>query len=152
SSIAPIREKFQVVTSDMFAACCGSSASPLDATAVQAAAAAALSAYDPPTYAELEARTLPTASYATASALSTVDSNVDDIKAVTDNLPDSGALSSLATAAALAVVDGNVDSIKAKTDQLTFSVSGQVDANMQSINDGEIVGDGVGTPFDIASN
>lgn len=45
----------------------------------------------------------------------TIDTVVDAIKAVTDNLPDSGALSSLATAAALATVDGNVDSILVDT-------------------------------------
>ena len=39
---------------------------------------------------------------ATAAALATVDTVVDAIKAVTDNLPDSGALTSIAQAAALA--------------------------------------------------
>ena len=48
---------------------------------------------------------------ATAAALATVDTIVDAIKAVTDNLPDSGALTSIATAAALATVDANVDSV-----------------------------------------
>lgn len=43
--------------------------------------------------------------------IDTIDTVVDAIKSVTDNLPDSGALSSLATAASLATVDGNVDSI-----------------------------------------
>lgn len=38
-------------------------------------------------------------------------------------------VSSLATASDLAVVDGVVDAIKLKTDSLTFTVSGQVDAN-----------------------
>ena len=45
----------------------------------------------------------------------TVDTVADGIKTVTDNLPDSGALSSLATASALATVDGNVDSILTDT-------------------------------------
>ena len=45
----------------------------------------------------------------------TVDTVADAIKAVTDNLPDSGALSSLATASALATVDGNVDAILVDT-------------------------------------
>lgn len=45
------------------------------------------------------------------SAVGTVDGVVDAIKAVTDNLPDSGALTSLATASALATVDANVDAI-----------------------------------------
>ncbi len=45
--------------------------------------------------------------------LATVDTVVDAIKAVTDLLPDGGALSSLATASALATVDTNVDTLLA---------------------------------------
>lgn len=75
-------------------------------------------------------------------AVVAVDGVVDAIKAVTDQLPDGGALSSLATAADLATVDGNVDAIKAKTDQLTFSESGLVDANTKAINDAEVAGSG----------
>ena len=52
---------------------------------------------------------------ATAANLATVDTVVDAIKAVTDNLPNSGALSDLATAANLATVDTVVDSILADT-------------------------------------
>lgn len=48
---------------------------------------------------------------ATASALATVDGIVDAIKAVTDALPDNGALSSLAQGSALATVDGIVDAV-----------------------------------------
>lgn len=55
---------------------------------------------------------------ATAAALATVDTVVDGIKAVTDNLPDSGALTSLATAAALATVDSVVDAIQTSTANL----------------------------------
>lgn len=51
-------------------------------------------------------------------------------------------VSSLATTAALAVVDTNVDAIKAKTDSLTFTVAGQVDANIQYVNDIQVTGDG----------
>lgn len=43
--------------------------------------------------------------------LATVDTVVDSIKAVTDLLPDAGALTSLATAAALSTVDTNVDTL-----------------------------------------
>lgn len=46
----------------------------------------------------------------------------------------------LASAANLALV-------KAKTDQLTFTETGVVDANLQFINDVEMVGDGDSTPF-----
>lgn len=55
-------------------------------TSVQTSAAAALTAYDPPTNAEMESRTLASASYATASALATVDTVADAIKVKTDSL------------------------------------------------------------------
>ena len=42
-----------------------------------------------------------------------------------------------------------IDGIKAKTDSLTYTVAGQVDANVQSVNDVTIVGDGSGTPFNV---
>lgn len=59
------------------------------------------------------------------AAIGTIDGNVDAIKAVTDALPDGGALSSLATAAALATVDGNVDAVKAVTDKLDTTLEDQ---------------------------
>lgn len=61
---------------------------------------------------------------ATASALATVDTVVDGIKAVTDALPDSGALTSLATAAALATVDSNVDAILLDTAEIGAAGAG----------------------------
>lgn len=51
--------------------------------------------------------------------------------------------------APIATVDTVVDAIKAKTDSLTFTVAGQVDANIQSINDVAIVGNGSTTPFNV---
>lgn len=51
-------------------------------------------------------------------------------------------LTALATAANLATVDTVVDAIKAKTDSLTFTVAGQVDANAESMNGAEILGNG----------
>lgn len=44
-------------------------------------------------------------------------------------------------------VDTEVLAIKAKTDQLTFTVASQIDANIQSINDTGVTGDGSGTPW-----
>jgi len=70
----------------------------------------ALSDYDGPTNAEMVARTLLAADYATATALATVDTVVD--------------------------------AVKLKTDGLTFTVAGQVDANAESMNGAEILGDG----------
>lgn len=47
-------------------------------------------------------------------------------------------------------VDLLVDAIKAKTDSLTFTVAGQVDSNVQSINDVTITGNGqTGTEFGV---
>lgn len=62
-------------------------------------------------------------------------------------------LTALASAADLAIVAGYIDTevaaIKAKTDSLTFTVAGQLDANIQSVNDVAITGDGSATPFDV---
>ena len=102
------------------------------------------------------------AALATAANLATVDTVVDAIKAVTDNLPDSGALTTLLSNVAailtdtgttipgtLATIDGKVDTVdtvadavKAKTDSLTFTVANQVDANIQYVNDTAVTGDG----------
>lgn len=43
----------------------------------------------------------------------------------------------------------DVAAIKAKTDSLTYTVAGQVDANIQSINDVTITGNGGVTPFNV---
>ena len=61
-------------------------------------------------------------------------------------------LGTVATATNLATLTGYVDTevaaIKAKTDSLTFTVAGQVDANIQSVNDVTVNGDGsAGTPW-----
>jgi hypothetical protein len=50
--------------------------------------------------------------------------------------------SGLATSSALSTVDGNVTAIKAKTDSLAFTVAGQVDANIQYVNDVQVKGTG----------
>lgn len=46
-------------------------------------------------------------------------------------------------------IDTNVDAVKAKTDDLTFTKANEIDANIKSINDVEIVGDGSATPYDV---
>jgi hypothetical protein len=46
----------------------------------------------------------------------------------------------------VAAIKTVVDAVKAKTDSLTFTVAGQVDANIQAVNDTAIQGTGaVGT-------
>ena len=57
--------------------------------------------------------------------LTTIDSVVDAIQAVTDLLPDSGALSSLAQSTALATVDTNIDTLITR---LTAARAGYLDA------------------------
>lgn len=76
---------------------------------VESEVADALAAYDPPTHAELQARTLAAADYATASDLATVDSNVDAILVDTGTtIPGLiGALNNISTADILAA--GDVD-------------------------------------------
>jgi hypothetical protein len=102
-------------------------------------------------------------SRASQASVDTVDTNVDSILADTGtdgvvlaaNSVTAAAVaadavteiqSGLATAANLATVDTVVDGIKAKTDSLTFTVAGQVDANVQGVNDTNL--QGVGTAGD----
>jgi len=49
----------------------------------------------------------------------------------------------------ISTIDTVVDAIKVQTDKLAFTVTNQVDANIQSINDVTIAGDGDGTPFNV---
>lgn len=44
-------------------------------------------------------------------------------------------------------IDTVVDAIKVQTDKLTFTVANQVDANIQSVNDASLTGDGNVTPW-----
>lgn len=84
---------------------------------------------------------------ATAAALATVDGIVDDILLDTAEIGAAGAgLTALASAANLATVDTVVDAIKVKTDSLTFTQAGQVDANVQYVNDIQV--NGTGAPGD----
>ena len=148
----------------------------LSAAQVNAEVDTALADYDPPTNAEMVARTLAAAAYATAAAQTTAQTSLDDIptnaeltaalgtaddavlSALTtlatsiDALPTNAELSTaLGTAddavlAAIATlqtyVDTEVAAIKAKTDSLTFTVAGQVDANIQYVNDVQVTGNG----------
>lgn len=81
-----------------------------------------------------------------------VDTEVAAIKAKTDNLPSDPADAS-DVAASIAALDTKIDTIdnfldteiaaiKAKTDSLTFTVAGNVDANIQYVNDTAVTGDG----------
>jgi hypothetical protein len=88
---------------------------------------------------------------ATAAALSTLTSNVAIIDGIVDAiLVDTDAtlddkIDALTTA--LATVNGIVTSIKGKTDSLQFSGTGRVHANVGTVNDYAILGNGTSTPF-----
>lgn len=69
--------------------------------------------------------TLPATLTTIEGKVDTVDTNVDAI------LVDTGT-----------TLDANITAIKAKTDSLTFTVAGQVDSNIQYVNDTQVTGDG----------
>lgn len=69
-------------------------------------------------------------------------------QASVDDLPTNAELATALASADDAVL-AQVALVKAKTDSLTFTVANQLDANIQSINDVTIVGDGSGTPFNV---
>lgn len=94
---------------------------------------------DLPTNAEL-ATALGTADDAVLAAIAALNNlSAAQVNAEVDTAIADAAL---ATAANLATVDGNVDAIKAKTDSLTFTVAGQVDANITYVNGTGVTGDG----------
>jgi hypothetical protein len=63
------------------------------------------------------------------------NANILLIKAKTDNLPaNPAATSDIPTA--------DITAIKAKTDSLTFTKAGEIDANIQSVNDVAVAGTG----------
>jgi len=75
-----------------------------------------------------------------------ISADIAAVKAETANiLTDTGTT----LPATLTTIDSVVDAIKVQTDKFVFTVANQVDANIQSINDVTITGDGGGTPFDV---
>lgn len=83
-----------------------------------------------------------------------ISADIAAIEAQTNDIGVAGAgLTALATQASVNVIDDFLDTeiaaIKAKTDSLTFTVAGQVDANIQSINDTTIVGNGAAPKFGV---
>ena len=88
---------------------------------------------DIPTNAEFEARSLPSADYTIVGDLGTVQTG--DSYAIVNG------------SAGLVAIDTVVDAIKVQTDKLAFTVTNQVDANVQSLNDTAITGDGSATPW-----
>lgn len=79
--------------------------------------------------------------------LGAIDTTVDAILVDTAEIGSAGAgLTALASQASVNTIDDLLDTevaaIKAKTDQLTFTVTGQVDANAESINAAAVLGNG----------
>lgn len=130
-----------------------------------------LSSYGVPTTTNLNARTLPSADYATDTALDSVATDIAEIQNGTSGVNvtmisgDTTAANNLESAfdgtgydvggidvsELNAIVDDLlnggrldllIDAIKAKTDDLTFTVANQVDANVGSINEVTVVGTG----------
>lgn len=80
------------------------------------------------------------ASVAALNNLSAAQVNTEVDTAIAD--------AALATAVNLATVDTVVDAIQAKTDQLSFTVAGQVDGNIESVNGSAVTGSGTaGDPW-----
>lgn len=100
---------------------------------------------------------IPSVTTVTGNVNGNVGGSVASVTALAANSVNASALaadavaeiqSGLATAANLATVDTVVDAIQAKTDDLTFTVAGEVDVNIKSINDAALDGDGTsGTPW-----
>lgn len=139
STIDTVVDSILVDTAVIGAAGAGLTAIPWNAAwdaEVQSEVTDALNAYDGPTNAEMEARTLVAANYATAAALATVDGIVDDILVDTGTtIP--ATLGTLATASALATVDANVDEILIDTGTTLPStlatIAGYLDTEIASI-------------------
>jgi hypothetical protein len=129
ASLAADIAAIEAQTDDIGVAGVGLTAIPWNAAwdaEVQSEVADALAVYDPPTNAEMEARTLVAANYATSAALTVVDDFLDS---------------------EVAAILTDTNAIKVQTDKLTFTVANQLDANVQSINDAALTGDGSGTPW-----
>lgn len=112
---------------------------------MQQEATDALSAYDPPTNAEMVARTLAAASYATAAAQATAQADLDTLTGADGvTLATSQPNYAPATEAALTAADGKLDAIKAKTDSLTFTTAGMVDSAVKRVGDTTLAAAGTG--------
>jgi hypothetical protein len=117
---------------------------------------------DVPTNAEL-ATSQAAADDATLAAIATLQTSVDDLPTNAELTTALGtaddavlaAVADLPTNAELATALGTADDavlaqvalVKVQTDKLTFTVANEVNANVQSINDTALIGDGDATPW-----
>ena len=129
-------------TAEIGTAGAGLSAVPWNASwdaEVQSECTDALNAYDPPTKAEMD-------TLVGSPAGASVSADILAIKTETANiLTDTGTtLDTLLNTVdgKLDTIDTVVDAIKTKTDSLTFTVAGEVDTNVESINAATVIGAG----------
>lgn len=98
---------------------------------VQTAAAAALTAYDPPTRAEATSDKDAILAILGTPNLGDIASDIADVRAGVDNVETD-----------TQDIQSNLGAVKTKTDSLTFTVAGNVDANVQYVNDTQVAGTG----------
>lgn len=92
--------------------------------------------------------TAATAATPTAAAVTgNVGGSVASVVGLTAANLDATVSSRLATAGYTAPDNADVVAIKAKTDSLTFTKAGEIDANIQSVNDTTVTGNGGVTPW-----
>lgn len=109
----------------------------LSSAQAQTAAAAALAAYDGPTNAEMEARTIAAANYATATNLAAAKTVVDAIKVVTDALTALGAAVLAETTGTM--VKGTVTNAGVSPSTTVFEASDITEATADHFNGRSIV-------------
>jgi hypothetical protein len=100
---------------------------------------------------------IPSVTTVTGNVNGNVSGSVANVLAIAANAVNASALATdavteiqtgLATAAALSTAQTDLTTIKGKTNSLTFTVGGQVDANIQYINDAAVTGIGsAGNPW-----
>ena len=83
------------------------------------------------------------AGLATATAVADVQADIDAIGGIVVTNLDVTVSSRLSAAAYTAPDNSSITGIKAKTDSLTFTLAGQVDSNVKSMNDVSVIGTGV---------
>jgi len=76
-----------------------------------------------------------------------VTGSVASVTGLNPALLDVSVSSRLALASYTAPDNTGIAAVSSKTAQLTFTTTGQVDANVQSVNDTALTGNGSGTPW-----
>jgi hypothetical protein len=146
SGALPVWHEFQVVPANVWDSFFGADLLDVNVSQVGGSAELITTRLDATVSSRLASAsyTAPLDAAGTRAAVGLASANLDTQLTAIDDAIDTE------VAAILAAVDTEVAAIKAKTDSLTFTVAGQVDANMQSINDVTMTGNGqVGTEFSV---